>query len=97
MVSHIYGLTSTGTHLKTTVEIADPLLRAAKRAAAERNMTLRMIIEAALRGYLEASADEGHARPRLRRHSFRGRGLQPGLSESDWATIRERAYEGRGG
>ena len=55
------------------------------------------IIEAALRRHLEATADEAHARPRLRRHSFRGRGLQPGLSESDWATIRERAYESRGG
>ena len=47
------------------------------------------------RRYLEAFSAE--ARPRLRRHSFRGRGLQPGLSESDWAAIRERAYEGRGG
>jgi predicted transcriptional regulator len=83
--------------MKTTVEISDALLRAAKRVAAERNMTLRMIIEAALRRHLEATADEAHTRPRLRRHSFRGRGLQPGLSESDWATIRERAYESRGG
>jgi predicted transcriptional regulator len=86
-----------GAHMKTTVEISDALLRAAKRMAAERNMTLRTMIEAALRRYLEATADAAHARPRLRRHSFRGRGLQPGLSESDWATIRERAYESRGG
>jgi hypothetical protein len=82
--------------MKTTVEISDALLRAAKRMAAERNMTLRTIIEAALRRHLE-TADEAHKRPQLRRHSFRGRGLQPGLSESDWATIRERAYESRGG
>jgi predicted transcriptional regulator len=83
--------------MKTTVEISDALLRAAKRMAAERHTTLRMIIEAALRRHLEVAAEEAHARPRLRRHSFRGRGLQPGLSESDWATIRERAYESRGG
>ena len=69
--------------MKTTVEISDALLRAAKRMAAERNMTLRTIIEAALRRHLEATADEAHTRP--------------GLSESDWATIRERAYESRGG
>ena len=86
-----------GTHMKTTIDISDALLRAAKRMATKRNMTLRMIIEAALRRYLEATADEARTRPRLRRHSFRGRGLQPGLSESDWATIRERAYESRGG
>jgi predicted transcriptional regulator len=83
--------------MKTTVEIGDALLQAAKRMAAARDMTLRMVIEAALRGYLESSAAEAQSRPRLRRHSFRGRGLQAGLSESDWATIRERAYEGRGG
>jgi hypothetical protein len=83
--------------MKTTVEISGALPRAAKRMAAERNMTLRMIIETALRQHLEAAADQIHARPRLRRHSFRGRGLQPGLSESNWATIRERAYESRGG
>ena len=83
--------------MKTTVEISDALLQAAKRMAAERNTTLRTIIEAALRRHLEAAADEARTPPRLRRHSFRGRGLQPGLSESDWATIRERAYESRGG
>jgi Arc/MetJ family transcription regulator len=84
-----------GSHMKTTIEISDALLQAAKRMAAERNTTLRTIVETALRRHLEA--DEARARPRLRRHSFRGRGLQPGLSESDWAAIRERAYEGRGG
>ena len=60
-------------------------------------MTLRLVIEAALRRHVEAAADERHSRPGLRRRSFRGRGLQPGLSESEWATIRERAYENRGG
>ena len=83
--------------MKTTVEISDALLRAAKRMAVERNMTLRMVIEAALRRYVEAAADETQSPPRLRRRSFRGRGLQPGLSESEWATIRERACENRGG
>ena len=83
--------------MKTTIEISDALLRAAKRMAQERNTTLRTIIEAALRRHLEAAESEQQARPRLRRHTFRGRGLQPGLSESDWASIRERTYEGRGG
>jgi predicted transcriptional regulator len=81
--------------MKTTIEISDTLLRAAKCLAAERDTTLRTVVETALRNYLEAALAE--PRPRLRRHSFRGRGLQPGLSESEWAVIRERAYEGRGG
>jgi hypothetical protein len=86
-----------GDHMKTTIEISDALLAAAKRMAVERNMTLRAVLETALRRHLQAAADQAEARPRLRRHSFRGRGLQPGLSESDWAAIRERAYDGRGG
>ena len=80
--------------MKTTVELSDALLHATKRMAAERRTTFRSIVEAALRQYLEGQCQ---ASPRLRRHTFRGRGLQAGLSEGDWAAIRERAYEGRGG
>jgi len=86
-----------GARMKATIEISDALVRAARRLAAERGTTLRAIVETALRRYREAASDPAAARPRLRRHSFRGRGLQPGLSETDWAAIRERAYEGRGG
>ena len=86
-----------GARMKTTIEISDALLRAARRLAAERGTTLRAIVETALRRYREAASDPAAARPRLRRHSFRGRGLQPGLSETDCAAIRERAYQGRGG
>lgn len=86
-----------GTHMKTTVEVSDALLHRAKEVAAARKTTLRAVIEAALRRYLEADAAEAAERPRLRRHTFRGRGLQAGLSESDWGAIRERAYEDRGG
>jgi Arc/MetJ family transcription regulator len=86
-----------GTHMKTTIEISDALLAAAKRAAAEQSTTFRTIVEVALRRYLETTGGGTQERPRLRRCTFRGRGLQPGLSESDWAAIRERAYEGRGG
>lgn len=86
-----------GAHMKTTIEISDALFAAAKRAASERNTTFRTIVEVALRRYLESTGDEAQRRPHLRRCTFRGRGLQPGISESDWSTIRERAYEGRGG
>jgi hypothetical protein len=86
-----------GAHMKTTIEISDALLQAAKRMAVDRNVTLRAIVETALRRRLETVANEAQARPVLRRHSFRGRGLQQGLSEGDWAAVRERAYEGRGG
>ena len=85
-----------GAHMKTTIEISDALVAAAKRAAAEQNTTLRTIVEVALRRYLETAGGTKASR-RLRRCTFPGRGLQPGISESDWSTIRDRAYEGRGG
>lgn len=33
---------------------------------------------------------------KLRRASFRGKGLQAGLSDAPWNEIRDLAYEGRG-
>jgi Arc/MetJ family transcription regulator len=92
-----YGQAYMGAHMKTTIEISDALLAAAKRAASNQNTTLRTIVEVALRRYLETTGGKTQVKPRLRRCTFRGRGLQPGISESDWSTIRERAYEGRGG
>ena len=84
------------THMKTTIEIADGLLRQARRLAARRHTTLRAVIEEALR---EAIARDGAAEVAgaIRTHTFRGEGLQPGLSWADWGSVRERAYEGRGG
>jgi len=85
-----------GAHMKTTVDINDALLVQAKQLAAERHQTLKSILEAALRNFL----DESHAAStpfKLRKHSFRGRGLHPDLKSGDWAAIRDRLYEGRGG
>jgi hypothetical protein len=81
--------------MKTTIDIADSLLARARRLAARRNTTLKQIIEDALR---EALRDEGRARSAvtLSTHTFRGRGLQRGLSWDDWNVLRDLAYEGRG-
>jgi hypothetical protein len=81
--------------MKTTVDIADPLLRRASKLAARRGTTLKALFEDALRKELEA--DEGRARTPVRTHTFGGRGLQPGMAWGDWATTRALAYEGRGG
>ncbi len=84
--------------MKTTIEISDALLQRAKQLALKRRLTLRRVIEAALREFLDSKAGgAGKGRFRLRKHTFRGRGLQPGLDEADWAEVRRRAYEGRGG
>lgn len=81
--------------MKTTVDIADVLLRQAKRLAARRGTTLRDVLEAGLRK--ELAAERETARPPIRTHRFEGQGLQAGLDWADWAAIRASSYEGRGG
>lgn len=84
-----------GTHMKTTIEISDPLLQQARRVAAREGTTVRALVEGGLRKILaERKQPEGF---RLRRASFKGNGLQDELRSADWTTLRELAYEGRGG
>jgi hypothetical protein len=83
--------------MKTTIDINDALLRRAKRLAAKRNQTLKAILESALLEFVDESGRVGRPRFKLRKHTFRGQGLMPGLDEHDWAAIRERLYEGLGG
>ncbi len=83
--------------MKTTVDIDDTLLREIKRQAVERHTTLKAVMEAALRQWLSQESPAAFPPFRLRRHTFRGEGLQADLNEGDWNEIRRRAYEGRGG
>ncbi len=80
--------------MKTTVSISEPLLRAAKKLAAEERTTLRALIEEGLRRVLQGRQQRGPFR--LRRASFRGKGLQPGVHEGSFDWIRDQIYEGRG-
>lgn len=81
--------------MKATVEISDALFAEAKRLAAERNTTLRALVEAGLRQVLAAS--DAPKPFRLHDAAFGGNGLQSGFREGSWERIREAAYEGRGG
>jgi hypothetical protein len=81
--------------MKTTVDIADPILRQAKRLASQRGTTLKVVIEDALRDALAKGAAT-RKRP-VRTHVVEGRGLKSGLSWDDLASLRDGAYEGRGG
>jgi len=80
--------------MKTTVDIPDPLLAEARRAADREGTTLRALVEAGLRRVLAERRPKA-APFRLRDASFRGEGLQPGVS-GDWDALRAAAYEGRG-
>ena len=78
------------THMKTTIEIADDLLARAKQEARRRRTTLREVVDEALRQRLSADA----RRPfRLRKHAFKGRGLQPSMAEGQWDTVRDLIYK----
>ena len=82
--------------MKTTIEIADPLLEKAKQIAATENTTLRALMEEGLRKVLveKTKTDQPFE---LRDASFKGQGLRKELKGADWDTIRDMAYEGRGG
>jgi hypothetical protein len=81
--------------MKTTIDIADPLLREAQKIAARERTTLRSLVEQGLRKII---VERKTARPfRLRKVTFKGQGLVPELLGADWEKIRDLAYEGRGG
>jgi hypothetical protein len=77
--------------MKTTVEITDALFHRAKQHCADNGTSFRDLIEAGLRATLDPPKP---AAPfRLKPFGFKGKGQ----SISDWSTIRDLAYEGRGG
>ena len=85
-----------GSHMKTTVEISDALLDEARKVAARERTTVRTLIEQGLRHVI--SERRRKSRPfRLRKASFKGRGLSAEAKGAGWERLRELAYEGRGG
>ena len=85
-----------GAHMKTTIDLADPLLDEARRLAQREGTTLRALVEQGLRQVLAQRRRRGAAF-RLRDASFAGDGLRPELAGASWDRLRELAYEGRGG
>jgi len=78
--------------VKTTVEIADSLLKEAKACAQARQVPLRQLIEEGLRTVIQR--EPPRKKFKLRDGSFRGQGLQGNLS---WDDIMDMVYEPRGG
>ncbi len=81
-----------GTHMKTTVEIADPLFDEVKAAARARNTTVRALIEEGLRRVLADPAGERYELPDL---SYGSEGPTELWSSSTWEQKLELIYEGR--
>ena len=80
--------------MKTTVEIPDSLLLEAKRLAEKEGTSIKVLVEEGLRRII-LERKKGK-RFRLRKCSFRGKGVQKDVTEGSWEKIRELIYEGRG-
>jgi hypothetical protein len=81
--------------MKTTVDIPQSLLDEAKKLAANQRTTIKALVEEGLRRVISENQRSGNFR--LRKATFKGEGLQPGMEGASWEVLRERAYEGRGG
>jgi hypothetical protein len=81
-------------HMKTTVDIAEAMLREAKTIAAREGVTLRSLFEEGLRHVIEERAADTSFK--LRDMRFTGDGGVPGVNPDDWMSIKH-LVRGAGG
>jgi len=73
--------------MRTTIDIDEKLLKAAKKRAIDDGRTLKAIVEEALRQILDPKRTE---KPYKFNWKSRGGGLQPGVNLEDWDFVRDR-------
>lgn len=81
--------------MKTTIQIPDSLFKEARKVAMEEQTTMKALIEAGLRRII--SEHKQRERFKLRKATFKGKGLQPNFEGTSWDDLRNVSYEGRGG
>ena len=81
--------------MKTTVHIPDSLLEEARKIANQEQTTIKALIEEGLRRTI--ANRKKRSAFRLRKATFKGKGLQANAAGASWEKIREMTYEGRGG
>jgi plasmid stability protein len=74
--------------MRTIISLDDELHRRAKSYAAEHGTTLTALVEEALRARLAERRSK--RRPPVRLPTFKGEGLQPGLTLDDMGTVYDR-------
>ena len=80
--------------MKTTIDISDILLEEVRKQASLEGTTLRALVEEGLRKIVTERKQKSVFR--LRKATFKGKGLQPQVSNASWEQIRDISYEGRG-
>ena len=78
-------------HMKTTVNLPDELLREAQELARRQRTTLRELIETGLRTVIKQRS--GESTFTLADASVDGHGLQPAFRDASWEQIRDAIYE----
>ncbi len=80
-----------GSHMKTTVEIADSLMKRARRVQRSQNVTLRTLVEEGLQLALER---RDHVTPYVYKPVVTGRkGLTPEARKAGWQGILQMAND----
>jgi len=83
--------------MKTTIHIAESIFREARQVARQERTTFRSLVEEGLRRVIRERRQRRKQGFRLRKATFKGRGLQPHLAGATWDQILDIGYEGRGG
>lgn len=83
-------------NMKTTINIADNIFREARQLARQEGTTFRVLVEEGLRRVVRERRGRKQGF-RLRKATFKGKGLQPHLAGATWDQILDISYEGRGG
>ena len=81
--------------MKTTVDISDSLLEEARKQASREGTSVKALVEEGLRRII--SNRKRKSVFRLRKATFKGKGLQPHAADASWEQIRDMTYQGRGG
>jgi hypothetical protein len=82
------------THMKTTIDISDPLLAQAKRVASRQGLTIKALVERGLRH--EISRDGRVAEYNFVPVTDGMPNVQVGYESMSWEQVRDLLYEGRG-
>lgn len=87
----LYGSNGTVSHMKTTVNLPDELLREAQQLARREGTTLKDLIETGLRSVVRQRT--GGSDFQLKEASVDGRGLQKEFRGAEWNEIRDAIYQ----